>query len=96
MRDNWLSNRIYQSYHDIVAHCCFASNKLVDQPWRIMSIGLRRRAHGSWSMRVGIRWLLRYSIGSRPLPDPGNRQRQLPVQGQCSSAQTTKGKSHHL
>jgi hypothetical protein len=47
MRDNWLSNRIYQSYDDIVDHCCFAWNKLVDQPWRIMSIGLRKWAHGS-------------------------------------------------
>ncbi|MBC2663843.1 transposase [Novosphingobium flavum] len=24
MRDNWLSNRIFQSYDDIVDHCCFA------------------------------------------------------------------------
>ena len=54
MRDNWLSNRIYQSYDDIVDHCCFAWNKLVDQPWRIMSIGLRGWAHGSSSMCVGI------------------------------------------
>ena len=41
MRDNWLSNRIFKSYDDIVDHCCFAWNKLVDQPWRIMSIGRR-------------------------------------------------------
>ena len=27
-------------------HCCAAWNKLIDQPWRIMSIGLRRWAHG--------------------------------------------------
>ena len=46
MRDNWLSNRIFSSYDDIVDHCCFAWNKLVDQPWRIMSIGLRQWAHG--------------------------------------------------
>ena len=46
MRDNWLSNRIFKSYDDIVDHCCFAPNKLVDQPWRIMSIGLRQWAHG--------------------------------------------------
>ena len=31
---------------DIVDHCCDAWNKLVDQPWRIMSIGLRDWAHG--------------------------------------------------
>jgi transposase len=47
IRDNWLSNRIFQSYDDIVDHCCFAWNKLIDQPWTIMSIGLRTWAHGS-------------------------------------------------
>src|SRR3546814_625629 len=46
MRDNWLSNRIFQSYDDIVDHCCFAWNKLVEQPWRIMSLGLRQWAYG--------------------------------------------------
>ena len=46
MRDNWLSNRIFKSYDDLVDHCREAWNKLVDQPWRIMSIGLRQWAHG--------------------------------------------------
>ena len=45
MRDNWLSNRVFKSYDDILDHCCDAWNKLVDQPWRIMSIGLRDWAH---------------------------------------------------
>ena len=45
MRDNWLSNRIFQNYDDIVAHCCHHWNRLIDQPWRIMSIGLRDWAH---------------------------------------------------
>src|SRR6266545_1811603 len=45
MRDNWLSNRIFKSYDDLVDHCCEAWNKLVDQPWRIMSIGLCQWAH---------------------------------------------------
>lgn len=47
MRDNWLSNRIFKSYDDIVDHCCFAWNSLVDQPWRIMSLGLRQWAYSS-------------------------------------------------
>jgi transposase len=47
MRDNWLSNRIFRSYEDILDHCCFAWNRLVDQPWRIMSIGRRKWAHAS-------------------------------------------------
>ena len=36
-----LSNRIFKSFDDIVDHCCDAWNKLIDQPWRIMSIGMR-------------------------------------------------------
>ncbi len=46
MRDNWLSNRVFQSYEDIVAHCCDAWNNLVDRLWKIMSIGMRQWAHG--------------------------------------------------
>src|SRR6266853_1706180 len=45
IRDNWLSNRVFRSYDDILEHCCLAWNKLVDQPWTIMSIGLRDWAH---------------------------------------------------
>src|ERR1700733_3259393 len=41
MRDNWLSNRIFAGYEDIVDHCCFNWNKLVERPWLIMSIGIR-------------------------------------------------------
>ena len=46
IRDNWLSNRIFRTYDDIVEHCCRAWNTLIQQPWRIMSIGLREWAHG--------------------------------------------------
>jgi len=45
VRDNWLSNRIFKSYTDILDHCCFAWNQLTEQPWTIMSIGLRNWAH---------------------------------------------------
>jgi hypothetical protein len=41
LRDNWLSSRVFGSYRDIVDHCCDAWNRLIDQPWIIMSIGLR-------------------------------------------------------
>jgi transposase len=47
MRQNWLSNRVFTSYRDIVEHCCDAWNKLVDQPSRIMSIGMRNWAYAS-------------------------------------------------
>jgi len=46
LRDNWLSNRVFDTYDDILDHCCDAWNKLIDQPWRIMSIGLRGWAYG--------------------------------------------------
>ena len=45
MRDNWLSNRIFKSCEEIVALCCEAWNKLIDQPWKIISIGMREWAH---------------------------------------------------
>ena len=45
LRDNWLSNRIFASEHEIVDHCSYAWNKLIDQPWTIMSVGLRDWAH---------------------------------------------------
>ena len=47
VRENWLSNRIFGSYEEIVDHGCDAWNKLVAQPWTIMSIGLREWAHRS-------------------------------------------------
>jgi len=45
MRDNWLSNRVFRDHDDIVDHCRHHWNHLVEQPWRIMSIGLRDWAH---------------------------------------------------
>jgi transposase len=46
IRDNWLSNRIFNSYEEILDHCCYAWNSLVDMPWKIMSIGTR-----NWALR---------------------------------------------
>ena len=44
MRDNWFSNRVLESYDEIVDHCCDACNKLIELPSRIMSIGNRQWA----------------------------------------------------
>ncbi len=41
MRANWLSDRIFEAYDDIVGHCSDAWNKLAERPWTIMSIGMR-------------------------------------------------------
>jgi transposase len=32
LRENWISNRIFASYSEILDHCCAAWNKLTDQP----------------------------------------------------------------
>ena len=45
MRESWLSNRVFNSYEEIVALSCDAWNTLTSQPWTIMSIGLRDWAH---------------------------------------------------
>jgi hypothetical protein len=39
--DIWVGERVFRSYEDLLEHCCYAWNKLVDQPSTIMSIGLR-------------------------------------------------------
>lgn len=44
-RYNWLSNRVFATYDNIVDHCCHAWNHLIDQPWRITSVGLREWTH---------------------------------------------------
>jgi transposase len=45
IRDNWLSNRVFDTYDAIVEASCEAWNRLIDKPWKIMSIGLRKWAH---------------------------------------------------
>ena len=62
MRQNWLSNRIFKSFDDIVDHCCYAWTAL-NQPWKIMSIGRRDWAVVGQSMRGGIRPLCGQDFG---------------------------------
>lgn len=45
LRDNWLSNRVFENYDDILDHCCNAWNRLIERPWKIIKIGLRDWAH---------------------------------------------------
>lgn len=42
LRANWLSNRVFDSYDDIIDAACDAWNRLVDQPKTITSIGMRQ------------------------------------------------------
>jgi hypothetical protein len=44
IRANWLSNRVFETFDDIVEAICEAWNKLTAQPETISSIGIRRWA----------------------------------------------------
>ena len=45
MRQNWLSNRVFDSYDDIIDAACDAWQKLLAASETITSIGMRQRAH---------------------------------------------------
>jgi DDE superfamily endonuclease len=45
LRQNWLSNRVFETYEAIVEAACAAWNRLLDLPGQINSIGLRDWAH---------------------------------------------------
>jgi hypothetical protein len=85
LTDNWISNRVFKPYDDIVDHRCDTWNKFVDQPWRIMSIGLRDWAHRFWLTRVGTRRM--WTDGNfNGCTDPAERRRF-----QCSDGFATVG-----
>ena len=45
LRQNWLSNTVFENYHPIVDAACAAWRKLIAQPETITSIGMRDWAH---------------------------------------------------
>lgn len=45
LRQNWLSNRVFDTYDAIIDAACHAWNNLIDQPETITSIGMREWAH---------------------------------------------------
>ena len=45
LRQNWLSNRVFETYDDILDAGCEAWNKLLAEPQTITSIGMRKWAH---------------------------------------------------
>jgi transposase len=47
MRDNWLSNRVFTYDKNTLDDCADAWKRPADQPWTIMSIGLRNWAYRS-------------------------------------------------
>jgi transposase len=44
LRANWLYNRVFENYHEIIAAICDAWQKLIPKPGTINSIGLRQWA----------------------------------------------------
>ena len=56
MRANWLSNRIFKAFDDIVDHCCYAWNTRIDQPWKIMSIAGARSFEKADCDRIARAW----------------------------------------
>jgi transposase len=45
LRANWLSNRVFETYDDIIDAACDAWRRLIAQPQTITSIGMRDWAH---------------------------------------------------
>jgi hypothetical protein len=49
LRQNYLANRVFETYEAIVDACCAAWNSLIDQPERITSIATRE-----WTLPVKV------------------------------------------
>jgi transposase len=62
LRQNQLSNRVFDTYDAIVDACCDAWNKLIAQPERITSITTR-----TWALQVkpGRRWYKNLTPGAK-------------------------------
>jgi len=45
LRANWLSNRVFETYFEIIEAACDAWQKLIAKPETITSIGMRQWAH---------------------------------------------------
>ena len=46
IRDNWLSNLVFDCCDDIIDHCCRAWNRFADCPELVRSVGSRDWTHG--------------------------------------------------
>uniref|UniRef100_UPI0035ABF64C transposase n=1 Tax=Rhizobium meliloti TaxID=382 RepID=UPI0035ABF64C len=75
IRDNWLSTRIFTDYEEIVALGYAAWNKLVAQPWKIIS---------HWTARVGASILINACWGDVTLFDHVGTRRLCETSGGCA------------
>lgn len=46
-RDDWLPNSVFTDHDNIVDQCCYRLSRLIEQPWRFMTIG-----RGDWANRL--------------------------------------------
>ena len=74
LRDNWLSNRVFESYEDVLDHCRFASNQLTQQTWKIMAIGLCNWAHLGSISGSGITRLQDVRLAPFPAAKPARAE----------------------
>ena len=70
MRQNWLSNRIFKSFDDIVDHCCYAWNTLIDQTLEdYVHRATRLGSSRSLNLRIGITPSSRHQLSRIALSD---------------------------
>ena len=50
LRQNWLSNTVFENYEEIIDAACDAWRRLIADPARITSIGIRDWAHVGQSL----------------------------------------------
>ena len=78
IRDNWLSNRVFTSYDNLVDHCCDAWNKLVDPfgastVWRCLDrhgMTFKKTAHAAEQERPDVAARRRAWFAAQPDLDP--------------------------
>jgi hypothetical protein len=63
-RGNWLSNRVFRSYEDILDHCCYARTKLIDMTCYESAFTQVRRDLGSKMVHPALDGL----VVTRPVP----------------------------
>src|SRR5262249_7289150 len=90
MRQNWLSNRIFKSFDDIVDHCCYAWNTLIE---RIIRSQARRFMWGRRCMRplakdisCRLRGTCRSGAQSRETPARSISSISSGIKRSCASA----------
>jgi transposase len=70
IRANWLSNRVFETYDEIIDAACDAWNRLAKEPKTITSIGMRDWAHSGQSSGLLALEPSIWTVLSTPSLDP--------------------------